>query len=383
MFVHKNQLEYQLRPVHYTSAEQYRREVERLFQPAWHPIAVAAEMPKSGDFVTRELLGQPVLVRNYDGEYHAFLNVCAHRHCLLTSECSGNSPTIRCQYHGWEFDKTGNTGRIPDAGCFRPFDRENARLHKFRTARCGEVIFVSLDNRGPDLREFLGPVYDQIEHRFSNRWRLIWQWDKQFNCNWKIPVENTLETYHLQCLHQESLRDIYPSEPPQKHVLSDRYSSLEYDAFEDEKRLAKFEAHLVRRLGGDSTGKYMHFHVHPGFVFTATDIYLHVQLYQPTSPTTCASRIWYFGLRGRNWGPWARIVSRLVGWGGRRINRRIQTEDASVFEAVQQGLESTRSKGCIGTREERIYAFHKYLLEATEHPELEDSQVEQVRVRSI
>jgi hypothetical protein len=33
-----------------------------------------------------------------------------------------------------------------------------------------------------------------------------------------------------------------------------------------------------------------------------------------------------------------------------------------VFAAVQRGLAATPFKGCLGTREERIWCFHQYLL---------------------
>ena len=39
------------------------------------------------------------------------------------------------------------------------------------------------------------------------------------------------------------------------------------------------------------------------------------------------------------------------------------TEDLGIFADQQQGLSTSRHKGVIGTREERIYAFQKYLLE--------------------
>src|SRR5262245_12340443 len=101
MFVHKHQLEYLLSPSHYTSPENTQQEIERLFQPGWHAVALTTELPNSGDFITLDLLGEPLQVRNFEGEYHTFLNVCAHRHCRLTDETCGNSPTLRCRYHGW------------------------------------------------------------------------------------------------------------------------------------------------------------------------------------------------------------------------------------------------------------------------------------------
>lgn len=364
MFVHKHQLEYLLPPESYFSQEQHDKEMERLFLPGWHMVAVRSDIPNSGDFVTVELLGYPLQIRNFDGEVHVFLNTCSHRHCMLTHEERGNSPTLRCQYHGWEYNKSGNTGRIPDAGCFRPFDRENARLKKFRVDTCGDVIFVSLAESGPTLREHLGAFYDVFDGMFANNWRMIWHWDQQFDCNWKIPVENTLETYHLPCVHPKTLKDIYPSEESQTHDLNERFSTLQYDLTLDQPKVARLQERVVRRLGGDVTNFYTHHLVHPNVVFTVTDLLVHAQVYLPVSPTTSRTLIWYFSLRGRNQGVFARLLAWGVGLHGRRVNPKIQTEDASIFGDQQRGLTVSPHPGCLGTREERLYVFQKYVQQA-------------------
>ena len=60
MFVHKHQLQYQLRPEHYYGAEQHRREVEELFLPAWHVVGTTAVLSRPGDYLTIEVLGRPL-----------------------------------------------------------------------------------------------------------------------------------------------------------------------------------------------------------------------------------------------------------------------------------------------------------------------------------
>src|ERR671936_239996 len=149
MFVHRHQLRHLLRPDQYCSQRQYDLELQRVLLPAWHVLATKAELPRPGDF----------------------LSVCAHRHCLLTGQARGHSPTLRCQYHGWEYTREGRTGKIPDAGCFRPFDRENARLVKFRTATCGELVFVSLSAEGPSLAEHLGDYFPKMAESFGPPFR--------------------------------------------------------------------------------------------------------------------------------------------------------------------------------------------------------------------
>jgi len=92
MFVNQHHLQYLLRPDHYFSDEHYRLEIERLFLPAWHFAGTKSELSRSGDYLALDLFGHPVLIRNCEGDFRAFQNVCAHRHCTLTRESCGNSP---------------------------------------------------------------------------------------------------------------------------------------------------------------------------------------------------------------------------------------------------------------------------------------------------
>ena len=57
----------------------------------WHPLAVKSDLAKPGDFLTLDLLETPILIRNFDGELRAFLNVCPHRHSRLTNKSKGNT----------------------------------------------------------------------------------------------------------------------------------------------------------------------------------------------------------------------------------------------------------------------------------------------------
>ena len=118
MWVHTGRLPHVLAPSCYYAPEHHARELAGLFAGGWHGITTRDALCSPGDFITAEVLGEPVLVRNCDGELRAFQNVCAHRHSLLTALPNGTSPRIRCQYHGWEYDADGRSLRVPDARSF-------------------------------------------------------------------------------------------------------------------------------------------------------------------------------------------------------------------------------------------------------------------------
>jgi phenylpropionate dioxygenase-like ring-hydroxylating dioxygenase large terminal subunit len=248
MFVHKEQLEYALRPEDYSAPEVHRAEVDRCFLRAWHPVCLAGDLPRVGDFLTTELAGRPLLLRRTPDGLRAYLNICSHRHCLLTDAARGHAPGIACQYHGWEYGVDGRVSKVPDGGCFKPFDRENARLDTFSVATCGELVFVRLAAEGPSLAEHLGEWFDRVATSFAAPYACNWRYAADFPCNWKIPVENTVETYHLPSVHPTTLGGfgMIPEEA-QKHYLENRSTTLEFDMGRDTPLMQR-RRHRHRRL---------------------------------------------------------------------------------------------------------------------------------------
>jgi phenylpropionate dioxygenase-like ring-hydroxylating dioxygenase large terminal subunit len=297
-------------------------------------------------------------LHNSEGEVCAFLNVCPHRHSEITSRPCGQMPQLRCQYHGWEFTREGRTGRIPDAGCFRPFDRENARLRKFRVAFCGELMFLTLAPDGPDLAEWFGPLWEQWRTSFEPPFRFSATWGQDFPCNWKVVVENSLESYHIPMVHPKTFKTM-PEAEQCWHVLDERYTTFRTKVVDD--LTNRQQNWLVRRLGEPISGFYEHQNVHPHLTFSSLDVFRMALAVYPLTPTTCRYRSWVFSLRGRRRGPVAWAVAEFLRRIVNSVGRKVFAEDGAVYAAIQRGLEASPHPGVIGTREERIYVFQEFV----------------------
>jgi phenylpropionate dioxygenase-like ring-hydroxylating dioxygenase large terminal subunit len=357
MFTNQHHLRHVIRPDQYVSGEQYRAELRHLFLPAWHPVATVDDLARPGDFLTLDILETPLLLRNFDGEFRAFLNVCPHRHCLLTETPRGNTETLRCQYHGWEYNGDGRTGRIPDARAFRPWDREHSCLRSFRVATCGELVFVNLSDSGVSLREWLEPVWEAWSS-YGGAYRHAATWEKEFPCNWKVVLENSLESYHIPQIHPQTFKD-FPPEENAWHQLTERFSSFRTIPPHD--FAARAMDWLVRRLGQPVTGEYWHQVLHPHATGSSLDVFRMMQCVFPTGPQTCRYRTILFTLRGRRRGPFAWTCYRFLRWVTTMISRRVFDEDASIYRGVQRGIEASPHAGVIGTREERVHVFQEYV----------------------
>ena len=369
MFTNDSRLRFLLRPEHYFCPEHYELELQRLFRPSWQFACAASELKHTGDFLTLDLSGTPVILRNFGDNIVAFENICPHRHAMLTSQSCGNCDTLRCQYHGWEFKETGGTGKIPEAKVFRPWDRDNSSLKKIKIDQCGDLIFVALSDNVPPLRDWLDPFYDEFAEIFTApQWEMRHVLEFDCECNWKIPTENFLESYHVTALHPKWF-DSLPSENLTHHELESRYTSLEFDGRSNTELL---QARVNSFLGGVPTRKYHHRHIHPNTIVCTTDTHSYVLTMQPTSPTTVRVKTRFFGFRGTRRGLMAKLVFRIAWELGKRRAVLVQLEDKRIFTDQQRGLQASRHPGVIGAREERVHQFQRYLLETLDIPFAED-----------
>ena len=84
----------------YTSQAVFDREMDTIFSMGWVYVAHESEIREPGDYVTRTMGREPVIVsRAKDGSVHVLANRCTHRGNRICNAASGNSTTYRCPYH--------------------------------------------------------------------------------------------------------------------------------------------------------------------------------------------------------------------------------------------------------------------------------------------
>lgn len=358
-----------LPPSAYHDPEHHARELARIFVPGWHCVATRDDVPAHGDFVTCDLLGKPLIVRNERGLVRAFLNVCAHRHTLLTHAPCGNAPRMRCQYHGWEYDGDGAVCKIPDAACFTPVRRGGERLVAYRTETLGALVFVTLDDHAPALTEHLGPrVTATIERLFGRGQRQGVARTMEHPCNWKIPLENVLESYHVPMLHQNVIarhprvfRLFQGTPAAPRHELDARYTVV-HDALGADSRLYRG---VLRRLRPDASTAFEHVHAFPSMLLGETAVLSFLQVVLPVTATTSRSMVRMFldvGQRDRPIGEraFARVADRVA----EALFVGLMREDTPVFPDVQRGMAASEQRGVLGSMEARLHAFHDYVASA-------------------
>ena len=365
MFVSDTHHRHLLTPEQYCGEPQLQAEIQHLFQPAWHFICTTADLPNDGDFLTFDLLGTPLIVRNFCGELHAFLNVCAHRFCRLTGEESGHSKEFTCQYHGWQYDANGETRKIPDAPNFRPFKKGMVGLCKYRLETAGQLVFVNLNDEGPTLREYLGPHYEESCEMFSSQWEQIWSWQPVCQGNWKLAYEITLEGYHVQTVHPKTLGQfpLAGDDISTHHLLTDQHSSFRADRSEDHFAALDFERFAVRTCGGIPKCEYTHLNTYPHLGLISQNVVAIAQSVLPITTNTYRNLFRMFVYRGNRSGilPW--VTKRFLKSALCRLWPKTFQEDIDMVTETQAGLQSPDHPkgGLISIREERVYHFQQFI----------------------
>ena len=193
-----------LPPDCYTSQEFYAREVERIFMKEWLCVGRVNEVEKPGDYYTLDIAGEPiVVVRDEQGKIRVLSRVCRHRGALVV-EGEGNRRTFECHFHGWTYSLRGELIGAPQMEQTVGFAKARCGLPELKVEEWEGFVFINFDSQA----EPLGPRLVGLAEKFKNYRLGEMQAAKQMvfqnACNWKLSVEQGIDTYHAPNTHPDS-----------------------------------------------------------------------------------------------------------------------------------------------------------------------------------
>ncbi len=195
----------------YSDPAVYALEQERIFRgPTWNFVALEAELPRPHDWKATFIGDTPVVVtRDASGEFHAWVNRCAHRGALICRELRGNSPTHTCVYHQWAYDASGALVGVPfrkglggKGGYPADFDLAEHGAQQLRVARYKGLVYATFSADTPPLETYFGADMLRWVDRVMRTPVEFLGTARQFiHSNWKLYTENTKDPYHASLLH--------------------------------------------------------------------------------------------------------------------------------------------------------------------------------------
>ena len=171
-----------------------------LFRRYWLPVLLADELPEPDCAPVRvKLLGERLLAfRDTQGRLGLISEFCAHRGVSLwfgRNEEDG----IRCPYHGWKYDVTGQCVDVPSEPAENGFC-SRIKLAAYPLIERGGVLWAFL---GPPELKPEPPGYDWTRvapaHRYLSK--------RVQECNWLQAMEGAVDSIHSGFLHRYSVGD--------------------------------------------------------------------------------------------------------------------------------------------------------------------------------
>ena len=198
----------------YTSEDFFRWEQETLFANTWTCIGDTCSVPNPGDLKPVNSLGLPlVMVRNKASAVRVFHNVCSHRGNELVWSACHVKGLIRCPYHSWTYTLDGALQGTPHIGGtgvheVESVDKRRLGLREVRSAVWMGLVFVNVSGDAPDFDDHIAPLQQRLDtfaspEQFQQLRPAATHGELtiDFAGNWKLCVENNLESYHLPWVH--------------------------------------------------------------------------------------------------------------------------------------------------------------------------------------
>jgi phenylpropionate dioxygenase-like ring-hydroxylating dioxygenase large terminal subunit len=189
----------------------YAVEVERIFRREWISIGRLEQIPNPGDYCTLDLFGEPLLiVRGDDAEVRVLSRVCRHR-AMPVVESAGNCRSFRCPYHLWTYSLDGRLLGAPGMEQTADFRRDDYPLASIRSEVWEGWIFINFDSGAPALAPALEPLRRRLAGVRLAHYRMTEALVYDSPWNWKVFVDNFMESYHHMGIHADTLNPIAPA----------------------------------------------------------------------------------------------------------------------------------------------------------------------------
>jgi phenylpropionate dioxygenase-like ring-hydroxylating dioxygenase large terminal subunit len=349
----------------YADSELTRLEHERVLMPSWQIACHVSSIPAPGDYFTFDIGPDSVIVlRDQAGDVQAFHNACRHRGSRLVDgegKCPG---AITCPYHGWTYDLDGALRGLPVRESFPGLDRAAYGLKPVKTEILLGFVFICLKGDPVPLaetwREFLP---DFAPYNFAEMVPLGPVYFEEWDVDWKVAMDNYLESYHVPIGHPGLNRTFTPDHEDQTNLESGVARSIGW--MRDRLSTNWSERNYQQLIGTVTTDlpeanrrSWRFYSMLPNLGIDVFPDQMDFFQVLPNGPGKCI-------IRGANFGlPDTRREMRLARYLNNRINRQVQREDETLCRRIQRGITSSSySPGPLSQIEACMLQFHDMLRE--------------------
>lgn len=196
----------------YYDEAHYQSELETIFYSNWIYLCHQSLFQKPGSFQRFTIGTQQIfLVKDREGRIRGFYNSCRHRGSALCLAQQGefSNQLIRCPYHQWAYDFSGNLRATSSHAEAADFNMADYPLLSVNVQIWRGGVFVSLSDEPESLEAGFERGSDHTDSWPMEDLVVGHRWRKIMACNWKVFWENFNECLHCPNVHPE-LCDLVP-----------------------------------------------------------------------------------------------------------------------------------------------------------------------------
>jgi len=329
---------------YFTDEKILQIERQTIFENSWMCIALSADVPGQGDLIPATIFSQPLLIVRDGTTLQVFHNVCSHRGAVLVETPARGRPRIVCPYHSWTYKLDGQLVSTPHVGganqhVCQQFDPKRLGLRPIRTVEWAGHIFVNLSGTAPSFAEWIRPVADRLGD-------IPWQdlrrdtalaLDLRVAANWKIIVENFVESYHLPWVHK-ALNAVNPMARHYQILGGHSYLGQGGTAYESE----RINSAILPRMNGIlNSSRYEALVVFPNLILAPLADMTFSIVILPESAERTRERVEFFFVGEEA------LLERFSSERRRtaEFTTRVNAEDVKIVETVQRGRHSRAFTG--------------------------------------
>jgi phenylpropionate dioxygenase-like ring-hydroxylating dioxygenase large terminal subunit len=354
-----------LPPWTYNNAALTKLEHARVLLPSWQIVCHVSDIATRGRYFTFDLGPDSVMVLRDDaGEIRAFHNVCRHRAARLLEGAGLCKGAVTCPYHGWTYNLDGSLRGLPVSKSFPNLDRSLHGLIPIRVEIMASFVFVCLAGDPPPVAQIWGEMLDDFTpYQFENMVALAPMYTEEWDVDWKVAMDNYLESYHVPIGHPGLGRMLTPDYDDQLNLASGVARGV---GWLREQRSPKWSEGRYQDMVGSVTTHlpepnrrcWRFYSMLPNLGIDVFPDQMDFFQVLPRGPGKCTIRGGTYGL------PDARREMRVLRYLNARINRQVQREDDELCRRVQRGLASSYYRpGPLSTHEVCVLQFHDLIRE--------------------
>jgi 5,5'-dehydrodivanillate O-demethylase len=333
-----------------------------LFRRYWHPIAASVEMDDRPTKSLRILGEDLVLYKDRSGTLGLIDKLCAHRRVDLSYGIPEENG-LRCMYHGWMYDETGQCIEQPFEETVHPDGRfkEKVKINAYKVEELGGLIFAYM---GPQPAPLL-PRWEPFQ--WENGWSDIGT--IELPCNWLQCMENSLDPVHLEWLHgywgvwqqKQAAVAVGKSEAETFPTIPQPHKKIGFDVFDYGVIKRRITGNTDETHGDWAVGHPILF---PQILFVGSMTNCSLQFRIPVDDENTKHMTWYFFRAAP--GQTAEPQDKIPHWtvplfesDGRLIADLVNHQDFVAW--VTQGTNADRSREKLGESDKGIILYRKLL----------------------